>query len=262
MIEDVAPTDALAAVKVWARAIGRLAGWESADGVILPSADAALHAVNSGNTDFVALPTIEYLTIERSLAADPCLTYMAYGEVEVEYVLLTHRDTRSLQELRGKKVAVFSPTGVRNLPETWLDVLLLESGLPEKERTFQQVRPVKKASQAILPLFFKQVDAAVVTRSAFATAVELNPQLGADIVVLTQSQRLLPGLICVRRALDQQVRRRWLEGAVKLHQNAESRQTFMVLKVNRLMAWEPRYLDNARDLVNRYVHLKGAVGSQ
>ena len=57
-----------------------------------------------------------------------------------------------------------------------------------------------KPSQAILPVFFKQAEAALVTRATFDTAVELNPQLGAALRTLSRSPQLIPAVAAVRPA--------------------------------------------------------------
>jgi ABC-type phosphate/phosphonate transport system substrate-binding protein len=119
---------------------------------------------------------------------------------------------------------------------------------------------LRKRSQAVMALFFRQVEAAIEPRSAFETAVELNPQIGREIKVLARSPRLLPGLACIRRSVDHNLRRRYVEQATRLHEQTTFRQTFLVLRVTRLVPWDPRFLDTARALTARHEALRRKAG--
>jgi phosphonate transport system substrate-binding protein len=256
-IADVNPNDALAASLLFARTIGQAVGaWTDARAMLFLDSDSMVKAMNANSTDLAAMSSMEFLSVERVMKADPFVLYQTSGEVDVEYVLLARAGIRSAADLAGRRIAVYNPSNQRDLGDTWLDVLLMEAGLPEGSRSVQPVRPFKKRSQAAMALFFNQVDAAVELKSAFDTAVEMNPQLGQQLKVLARSPKLLPGLVCVRRSMDADLRRRYLEKAVTMHQMTQYRQTFIVLHVNRLVAFEPRFLDNIRALSDRYQALK------
>lgn len=263
LVEDATITDAMAAMVYWVKAVGVAAGlWQDAEARVLDDSSAIAAAIAQNRLHLFALSTTEYLGAERALAAEPCMAYEAHDQVEVEYVLVARAGTRSVQELAGKRLSHFNPTGHRGIGEVWLDVTLLDAGLPERDRAFAQVRPAKKATQALLPVFFNQADAALVTGSAFDTAVEMNPQIGRSLVVVARSPRLLPGLICASRLLSPERRRRWVESATTIHETPQFKQTFMVLRMNRLVPWNARYLDAARALVGRHAELKRRAGDR
>ncbi len=256
-LSEVNPNDAVAATQTWVREVGRASGsWRDARATLFPDTPTMLQSLNNGRIDVVALSSPEYLAVESTLHADPFLVYEQSGEVEVEYVLLVRNTVRSMADLQNGRVAIIKTNTQRELADTWLDVELLEAGLPEKERAFSQLKIVRKRSQAVMALFFKQVDAAVEPRSAFETAVELNPQIGRELKVLARSPRLLPGLACIRRSVNREARQRYVEHATRLHQQPGFRQTFLVLRVTRLVAWNPHFLDTARTLTARYQALR------
>ena len=260
---EVNPNDALAATETWSAAVGRATGaWKATEATLFPDAATMVKAVNANRVDVIALTSAEYLAVESTVLADPFLVYELYGQVEAEYVLLVRNNIRSIAELRDGRLAIAKTSASREMADTWLDVVLLENGLPEKERAFSQVNVTKKRSQAIVAVFFKQADAAVVTRTAFQTAVELNPQLGREIKVLAQSPKLLTGLACIRRSIDMAARRRYVEQATKLHEQTGLRQTFLILQVTRLVAWDPHFLDTARALNARYDALRRKAGER
>lgn len=258
-VADVNPSDALAASLLYARSIGEAVGaWKDVRAFLFEDSTSLVNALNASTVDLVAMSTMEFLSIERTVKADPLLLYVMQGEVEVEYVLLARDSVRSIADLAGRRVAIYNPSNRRDLGDTWLDTLLLEAGLPDAGRAAPQVRMMRKRSQAAMALFFNQVDAAVETRSAFETAVELNPQVGQHLRVLARSPRLLPGLVCVRRSMDAGLKRRYVEKAVTMHQLPQHRQTFVVLHINRLVAFEPRFLESTRELAERYQALRRA----
>jgi ABC-type phosphate/phosphonate transport system substrate-binding protein len=246
LLEDVNRTDALAAMSVWLKGVGVAAGiWKTADGRLFDDPAELAREVAADRLDFFALSTPEYLAGERAVPADPVMVYAA-PDVQTEYVLLTRAGVQAIEEVQGKQLQIFSPSGRPGIGEAWLDVFLNENGLGDRVHAFPKAQIVAKASQAILSLFFGRADVAFVTQTAFATAVELNPQVGKQLAVLARSPRLLPGVVCVRRSLPPDIRRRYVGEAVKIHEQPQYRQTFLVLKMTRLAPFDMHLLDTAR----------------
>jgi phosphonate transport system substrate-binding protein len=247
----VSPNDALAAIRIWAKEVlTPIVFSADAEAALFQDTASLMNAVNSSTLDLVALSTTEYLSVEGSLQADPSLVYVLPEGVNVQYVVVARTGVTSVLGIAGRAVAIPNASNHLDLLGTWLDVVALESGLGARDRAFQ-LRPMQKASQALLAVFFKQADAAVVVKSAFDTAVELNPQLGKELTIVARSPLILPGLVCIRRSLDPEVRRRWVETATQLNQNPHARQTFLILRAVRMDPWLPRYLDTARALLQR-----------
>ncbi len=148
-----------------------------------------------------------------------------------------------------------SKGGANSLAAIWLDVNLMESGCGSKESFFFDLRNVQKPSQAILPVFFKQIDAGVVTRSAFEAAVVLNPQLGRRLKILSFSEPYVTVTVCMRDSLDMDLKKRHVEYALKFHEDPRRLQTYVMFKINRIALWEPSFLDNVRDLIEKHRQL-------
>jgi len=250
---DVNPDDALAAAKVWASTLGTTTGtWAKSDARIFRDLPSLVAAVQKGEIDIVALSTEEYLILEGRWRAEPAFTYIQSGQVELEYIIIAGKDSgiKTPADLRGKRLAI--PKGGRNsMVPLWLDALLLDSGLPAKESCFREIKEVAKASQVILPVFFKQIDAGVVTKSAFDAAVTLNPQIGRQLIAIATSPKLVPMVTCFSTLMRSDRRKTLLEQALKLHENPKGLQSFNVFKLERLVQWEPRYFDTTRDLLKK-----------
>lgn len=220
---------------------------------------ALVTAMNSGAADFAAMSSLEFLGIEARLAADPFMTYQASGETEMRYVLVARKAVTGLPQLSGKAVAVLNPNGHRHPDAVWLDVLLWEAGLDRAQATFREVRLVKKASQAVLPVYFGQLDAAVLPRSAFDTAVELNPDLGAKLHVLASSPPLLRVVACAARRISRDTTTRWAQSLSRAHEMPGARQLFTLFKLDRIVPWDPALIRNVRTLVSRHATLERAA---
>ncbi len=253
VLEDVNPSDVLAASTIWARGLGRAVGaWSDAQASLAPDVTALARLVSDGAADCAVLTTMEYLSIERTLQADPALVHVTGDGPGTEYVLVAPVGISSVKALAGKRVAVLS-TSRQTPQELWLRVLALEAGLGENA---VQVQIVTKPSQAVLGAFFGQVDATLVPASAFDTAADLNPQVKRTLAVIARSPRLLASVICVSRTMDPELRARWLAKAITMHQDPHFRQTFIILRMDRVISWDPHYLDTVRALLKRYEALK------
>lgn len=262
LMTDVNPNDALAASLLFSRTIGREVGaWDDAQATLFADSESIVKALNTAGVDILALSALEFLGIERQVKADPFVIYQSSGEVVSDYVLVAPEGVRSIADLAGKRVAVFKPTPQRDLADTWLEVLLAEAGLPDSARAVQ-VREVKRRSQASIAVFFGQADAAIEPRSAFETAAEMNPQLGKKLKVVAKSAPLLSGIVIVRRSMETELRRRYQEKAVTMHEVVQFRQTFLVMHVNRLLTFEPRFLVGTRQLNDRYLALRKGAASR
>lgn len=250
---DVNPNDALAAAKVWADLLGKGTGlWNAAEARIFPEPSALLSAVNSGDADIVAMATNEYLEIEKKLQAIPSFTFVLSGHIESQFLILVRNDSgiRTIKDLRNKRIAL--PKGGRStLLPIWLDVLLYENGLADKESFFREMKQAQKNSQAILPVFFKQMDAGATLASTFETTVALNPQVGQQLRVLVASPKLVTQVTCIRSTLPIEMRQEYLKQALKLHESPSGLQGFHLFKLERLVPWSPAYTDNVRELLRK-----------
>jgi phosphonate transport system substrate-binding protein len=76
----------------------------------------------------------------------------------------------------------------------WFDTLLLQKESAPAIEHVSRVTYFNKPSRAVLPVFFQQADACIVTRRHFETMSELNPQIGQQLWVLASSPGLVPSM--------------------------------------------------------------------
>jgi ABC-type phosphate/phosphonate transport system substrate-binding protein len=254
MIEtELNQADTLAATRVWASAMGQGNGlWKDSDVQIYDGAASLIAAVNKGEADIISMGTQEFVEVESQLHAIPVLTYMQGGHVENEYLILVRQDSsiKTISDLRGKRMAL--PRGGRNsMASLWLDGLLDENGLPGKAEFFRELKDVQKPSQTILPIFFKQLEAGIVLRSAYDTAVALNPQIGRQLEVLAASSKFVWMVICLRTGISPEKREQYIRQALKLHEKANGLQALNIFRIDRLVLWDPSYLNTVREFLKK-----------
>jgi ABC-type phosphate/phosphonate transport system substrate-binding protein len=250
---DVNPDDALAAAKVWSAAFGASVGaWSKSEAQIVNDITGIVQSIRAGDADVVSMSTQEYLEVESELRAEPALAYVQSGQVDVEYVVIVRKDSdiRTPSDLKGKRI-VLGKGGRNCLTKLWLDVMLADSGLPPKETLFKEIKEAGKTSKIVLPVFFRQIDAGITTKIALETAIVLNPQIGHQIMTIAISPHLVTAVTCFRKDLPQERKNVYISQALRLHETPGGLQTFTIFKMDRLLRWDPHYLDTARDLFRK-----------
>src|SRR5271157_4849131 len=185
-LNDVSLGDAQVAMELWTREFIKSTELKmKPKPLIYDNLQSVVNALNNRELDLVALTTMDYLKIRDKVPVEAALVGSRRKAVDGdELVLLVRRDqgTMDIRQLKGKKLLVHSSPLI-DIARLWLNSVMARRNLPDYERFFGSDKEVKKASQAVLPVFFKQADACLVTRSAFETMVELNPQIGRELMV-------------------------------------------------------------------------------
>ena len=125
---------------------------------------------------------------------------------------------------------------------------------------FSKITLNEKVSRVIQRLFFRQTDACVATREAFAAAGELNPQIRKEAPgVLATSQEVVPSCFFFRPGFSPNLRQRIEEATLALHETAAGKQVLTVFQGERLEKHPLSCLDSARALVAEQARLRGAA---
>jgi hypothetical protein len=137
----------------------------------------------------------------------------------------------------------------------WLDVLTLREGLGPAEQVLGPITYVPKSSRAVLPVFFKQADAAVVNRGGFLVMGELNPQINTQMRILVFSQPMITSVMCFRKGLSQKTVDIVVTAALKMHTTVSGRQVLTIFQSEKLDALPRSCLDSARELLAEHARL-------
>jgi ABC-type phosphate/phosphonate transport system substrate-binding protein len=200
MFTDVNENDVRAAIRIWGEQIGRARDVPiDPDPLLFRNVDAMILGLEQGRVDAVGILTLEYHRLRRHFDFSPLFLTYHSGTFTEEYLVLAHRDgsVKTLDDLDGRRLAVHDNPRVSLAPQ-WLDMLLHRRGHPPAARFAGRIETNTKLSQVVLPVFFRRMDACLVTRNGFATMCELNPQVAQQVIILAESPPVVPALFAFR----------------------------------------------------------------
>ena len=248
---DTDPRDAQAAMELWTKELSHSMGIKALPRTIIfrNTAD-LLEAVNKGDLIIVSLPAIDYLKIHDEAQLTPSIVSSSNAGRGREFVLITRRDRgiRTVADLRGKTINLL-PAAKQEVSHLWLDVLLMREGKRDSSSFFRQVKEAASASQAIMTVFFKQADAAIVSRGAFETSKDLNPQIGNQLSVIAESKSLMGDISCIPNMVNNKLKLSIEYAAEHLHESTIGKQIFTLFQIDRTIPFQPSYLDGISDLL-------------
>ena len=235
---DLNRTDVVAAMKIWIETIAADRGLAfEPEPRIFDTVEAFSAALNRGEIDIVSAPVDEFLVLERVIPLAGAYTTRQGGGITEVYVVLVHRDSafQTLADLQGTRLMVLSHPSA-GLAPAWLDVELRRRQLSPLAQFFGATTSIPKVNRAILPVFFKQAEACLVTRRGFETAGELNPQVLAQLRVLASSPPLVPGLGAHRADVDPAVAERFRQGTLALTDTPAGRHVLNLFQCDAIVA--------------------------
>ncbi|HEY3381209.1 MAG TPA: PhnD/SsuA/transferrin family substrate-binding protein [Vicinamibacterales bacterium] len=263
---EVNHNDARAALKAWSQRVIAAAGLAFEGDVKLFGDSAALKAaVDAGAIDIIVIETAEYLRVfTQTSRRDWILAAERRGTPFESFVLLTRVDSgiRQFKDLRGRDVLVVG-NALGGLVGSWLDVLTGKEGDRIAAEFFGVINKRTQVSKAVLPVFFRQAAACVVTRAAYQTMCELNPQLGHQLRIVAESAPVVTGIACLVRHYDPKVQDRIEQAVLNLNVSPGGQQVMTLFQFDKLVRQPPTCLDSARSLLEeqsrQYVRLKRAA---
>jgi phosphonate transport system substrate-binding protein len=249
--------DGRAALKAHALALGRADAIPmGANFPVFDNPKQMEQALRTGAVDLLALRTDEFLELTPELIGGPLIAAVIRGRSDDEYVLLVRHDggLGGIAALKGRQIVVLQSPRTP-LALHWLDVLTMREGLGPAAQVVGRITQVPKSSRAVLPVFFKQADAALVSRSGFEMMGELNPQIKSQIKVLAFSRPMVPVVMCFRSGVPQTSIDRVVTATLKMHTTVSGQQVMTIFQFDRLDALPRSCLDSARELLAEHARL-------
>jgi phosphonate transport system substrate-binding protein len=242
--QDVTNTDIKASVSVLMQKIA-FKQFDRGDARFYENLPEMAADLKSGKIEAVGLPVEEFMELRKLSQLDPLLVTSSTGGSETELVLLARKDSsiRSIWDLKGRSV-VIPPSNPKycTLFRVWIESILHGKGYDEMEDFFSTVKESKTTSKAIMPVFFRQADACVVTRQVLDLTAELNPQINKELKIIASKGKLAQGIVAIDRRIIGEQRDRIRQAFLNLHQTADGEQLLMLFKVKKLIPIPSGYL--------------------
>lgn len=211
--------------------------------------------IRDKRAQLLGLQADEYLELRKKVPIDPIMLTIGDRGFEFGLLLLVRKDSgiRSLRDLKNRSIVVTKRSSqYGNLNHVWLETLLLREGIRESNRFFTTVKEVQTVKQVVMPVFFRQVDACIVTRQVFELSAELNPQLGKQLTAIARIDNLAPGIIVIDRRLPDDIRQKIRQTLLTLHEAPDGQQLLMLFQVRKLVPFKPEYLKATEALFSEY----------
>lgn len=240
--------DMLAAIKSWAKTILKHRGIDiEVDTRIIHRPEELAVALGNGLTDAASMSTNEFLELKTK----PEFIYISTrkNSFTERYVLLVHRnsDIADVGDLRGRKLLLHNSMRM-SLASTWVAALL---GLSEREAA--GITRIDNASRTVLPVFFRQADACVITSSVFEIASELNPQLQKELRVLTSSPEVIPSVFFFRPGYASYAKDELEASMLTLHESPAGQQVLTLFQADGMVKLPIACLEITRQLLDEGV---------
>jgi ABC-type phosphate/phosphonate transport system substrate-binding protein len=249
MLEGLNRADAKAAMDVWGSTIAVSKGIAASTATEFYETVADLGAaIRSGRVHLIGLRTDEYLALGGNFGE--VFFGVHHDGLLDEYLVLVKRTEapNGLAGLRGKQVVVLAGSRAGMATE-WLDTVTLQSAQVPASEFFGSLQTVPKVSRAVLPVFFGQKDACVVPRSGFRTMVELNPQVGKDLVEIAVSPSMPPSFLVLSDSYQGRERAAVIDALQTLHEEPKGQQLLNMFGHERLFEAPKNGLDAARAIL-------------
>jgi ABC-type phosphate/phosphonate transport system substrate-binding protein len=252
-IPNVDPREAQAALEIWAADMVRQSVQEiEVDKIVSMATLTDTEAgIASRQFDLVVLPATYYLKLGKPASLEPIAVTARSDAPGERYCLLVRKDSAiaGLRDLKGKRLLVQSTISEENPCFLWVEWLLVRAGLPGIFSFFPSAQAEGKPSRLILPVFFRQADACVVSRQAFDTMVELNPQIKEQLQIIDQSPPMPEMLVCIQHQIEPWFSSFLKEYILNIHTHARGRQIMTLFQISRLLPYREEYLEPVRRLM-------------
>ena len=265
MFRGINENDGRAAIKVYIESVGKERGFVVESVATFDDVQDMGQALRGGQLDAASMTTEEYLRISSDVASAHVFDEPDRPDPGEEYLLLIHRSgtVTNLAGLKGGLLMEYDNLRT-SLARMWLDVELLEQGLPRAENLFGKVTLEPKLSTVVLPVFFGKAQACLVTRRGFETMVELNPQVGRNLRVLAASPAFVVTVMCFGAKANREDEATIVQGLQRLHEQPRGQQLLTIFQGGtRLIEYPVSFLDRASKLRKRHDELleKASVGN-
>jgi ABC-type phosphate/phosphonate transport system substrate-binding protein len=260
VVGEVNGNDASVAVRTWAEALVRQTGVQVEYDRTLPSPpEQMLQKIRSHLLDAYAVNTLEFLQVAGSSDAAVIVdeSYVTGGD---EYLLLVPVDSTShnLSELRGHSLIMYKNPRMC-LAGIWLETQLATQKLGASEEFLGHLTKNAKLARVVLPVFFHQADACIVTRRGFNTMCELNPQLAQKLRCLAASPKLLTTFMAFHKESPAAIKKKFQFGLLQLYQTAAGQQALTLFESKRLVLADTSLLRSSSELLKAYEKVGGKM---
>ncbi len=254
MFTDINENDAKAAIKVWGEMIARNQKLPTdPEPIIFDNVSKMLQSLRAKSVDVVGITTAEFDLLCREVHFSPIFVTYHAGSITEQYVLLTHRESsvKTLGDLSPWTMHLYANPRTCLAP-IWLETLLRREEHPMITRFTKEISWETKLPNVVLPVFFRQKDACIVTRSGFDIMAELNPQLAGQLSILAESPEMVPAVFAFRADYNPTIKDKIISGVKNLKKTSAGQQVLTIFQSEDILEQPVSHLKPALELISTH----------
>jgi len=226
------------------------------DPIIYDNVGEADHLLQSRLVSAVSMTTRDYWLLKQSVEFDQFLMTIRNKTPDEVYVLLTSKDStiNKLADLKDKRLIIMTSPAM-DLASVWLDVELAKNALPQTAKLVAKITEATKPAKVVLPVFFGQADACLITRRSYATMVELNPQVGRQLRIVATSPGYIPALFGFCANLSPELTTKTIRAFSELHTSIVGRQTLTLFQTEEIVECPATVFETSLALLDEHARL-------
>lgn len=226
------------------------------DPLIYENVDEAEAILNQRLIGTINMTTSDYWLLRKKISLDRFLVTVQCGTPDETYILLVKKDGRvaKLADLRGKHLTMMTSPAM-TLATVWLDVELSKHTLPPTTELLGSILKFPKPAKVVLPVFFGQADACLVTRRAYDTMVELNPEVGRQLSIIATSPICIAALFGLRSDYPSGLKEKTIRAFAGLHQTSHGRQLLALFQTEKIIECPISSFENSLALLDEHARL-------
>jgi phosphonate transport system substrate-binding protein len=200
------------------------------------------------NDLYILLPE-EFLRLNKFGMIDPIAVSLRNNSVYDVYKIIVSKESniKNLKDLKDKSILVGYSSGNDN-PHLWLDYLLSTKGISKREKYFKSIEISQKSLPVILQVYFGQADACIISDDKLNLAIEMNPQLGENLVVIEISKPLLRAILAEKKSKPEKNKKLLLDNLLNLDKTTEGKQVLTLFRIDKLIPYKEEYLQSFYEL--------------
>jgi ABC-type phosphate/phosphonate transport system substrate-binding protein len=212
--------------------------------------------LQSGEVQTIFINSLQYLQLNKLLHPTARYVVQHGPSLKQRYLVLVRSsdEGKSLSDLQGRKLSF----GAGHLVgKRFLDVKLLEQGLPVSKDFFSEIEMVREVNTSVIDLFFGNADVALVPDFSYELALELNPTMGNSLSVIMESEPMIYQAVGMRYDFPQERLDRIEPKILSKEYSARVRRFLETFRITHLYRLNDDMLKEVRELNDKYMALTG-----
>ena len=220
-------------------------------------------AIAKGQVNAFFGSPLEFLKSEEYLVAGIVSGAVFSQKLKSKTYLIVRKDSgiNNLLQLRNKKLSMQKYL-VSDVGGLYIETLMLEHQLPETKRFFSEIKYTDTSNTAIIDLFFKKVDATLMSEIQFDIATELNPQLLKQTKIIETSEPYLIFVAALTKGTPEVTASSIRASLFSVDQTRKGRNVLNLMKMQGFREISTSELDNVRALVEKNKQLRVQASDQ